>query len=207
MTDLTKEIDGVRARIVWDRDFQDGELVEAELSFWAQDDDGNVWNLGEYPEVWEDGKLDGAPDTWLTGTQRAKAGIHMLADPHTGTPSYVQGRAPLIEFLDRAKVAAAHQRTCVPVACYRDVLVTDEWNPLDQPADGHQLKYSAPGVGVVRIEAVGGDEQETLVLSKYEQLTSAAFADADAKVLKLDGDAYTLAKAVWAGTPPAERAP
>ena len=25
---------------VWDRDFQDGVLVEAELSFWAQDDDG-----------------------------------------------------------------------------------------------------------------------------------------------------------------------
>ena len=207
VTDITKEIDGVRALVVWDRDFQDGELVEAELSFWAQDDDGNVWNLGEYPEEWEDGQLAGAPSTWLTGTQRAKAGIHMLADPRPGTPSYRQGRAPAIDFLDRAKVVAAHQRTCVPVACYRDVLITDEWNPLDQPADGHQLKYSAPGVGIVRIEAVGGDEQETLVLTKYVQLSPAALAEARAKVFKLDQRAYVLAPAVWTGTPPAQLGP
>jgi hypothetical protein len=207
VTDISKEIDGVRSLVVWDRDFQDGALVEAELSFWAQDDDGNVWNMGEYPEEWEDGKLAGASSTWLAGTQRAKAGIHMLGDPVPGGPSYVQGRAPMIEFLDRGKVTAAHQKTCVPVGCYRDVLVTDEWNPLDQPADGHQLKFSAPGVGIVRVEAVGGDEQETLVLSKYEQITPAAFAEARAKVFKLDQRAYTLAKAVWTGTPPATQLP
>ena len=67
VTDIAKEIDGVRSLVVWDRDFQDGALVEAELSFWAQDDDGNVWNMGEYPEEWEDGELAGAPSTWLTG--------------------------------------------------------------------------------------------------------------------------------------------
>ena len=207
VTDMTKEIDGVRALVVWDRDFQDGVLVEAELSFWAQDDAGNVWNLGEYPEEWEDGQLAGAPNTWLQGTQRAEAGIHMQADPRPGTPTYVQGRAPRIEFFDRAKVAAAHQRVCVPVACYRDVLVTDEWAPLQQPADGHQLKSAAPGVGIVQIDAVGGDEQETLVLVKYEQLTPAAFAEARAKVLKLDERAYTLAEAIWAGPQPVQLAP
>jgi hypothetical protein len=207
VTDIAKEIDGVRSLVVWDRDFQDGALVEAELSFWAQDDDGNVWNMGEYPEEWEDGELAGAPNTWLAGTQRARAGIHMLANPRAGGPSYLQGRAPVIEFLDRGKVAADHQRTCVPVACYRDVLVTDEWNPLDQPADGHQLKSSVPGVGIVRVEAVGGDELETLVLSKYEQISPAAFAEARAKVFKLDQRAYTLAKAVWTGTPPAAQLP
>ena len=42
-------INGVNAVVVWDRDFQNGELVEEELAFMAQDDAGNVWSLGEYP--------------------------------------------------------------------------------------------------------------------------------------------------------------
>jgi hypothetical protein len=47
--DLTKVINGVRTVVVWDRDVNDGQLVESELAFFAQDNDGRVWNLGEYP--------------------------------------------------------------------------------------------------------------------------------------------------------------
>jgi uncharacterized protein YbaA (DUF1428 family) len=204
VTPVTKEVAGLRTLVVWDRDFQDGELVESEISFWAQDDAGNVWNVGEYPEEWEDGVLIGAPTTWLNGTQRARAGVHMLADPQPGGGSYLQGRAPAVEFLDRARVKAADQRTCVPTGCYRGVLVTDEWAPLEQPEDGHQLKYHAPGVGIVRVEAVGGEEQETLVLAKHEQLSRAELNEAIAKVLHLDQRAYVLAKDVWRGTAPAQ---
>ena len=50
VTDLMKNIDGVNALVIWDTDESEGELVESELSFFAQDDDENVWNLGEYPE-------------------------------------------------------------------------------------------------------------------------------------------------------------
>jgi hypothetical protein len=204
VTDITKKIDGIPSLVVWDRDFQDGQLVEAELSFWAQDDDGTVWNMGEYPEEWEDGELLGADSTWLTGVQRARAGIHMQADPEVGTPAYVQGRAPAIDFFDKAKVAAEHQRVCVPAACSRNVLVIDEWNPLEQPEDGHQLKSHAPGLGIIKIDAVGGVEQETLVLAKFERLSSAALAEARAKVFTLDRRAYTLASSVWKDTPRAE---
>ena len=49
VTDLTKVIHGVRAVLLWDRDFQNDRLEEAELAFHAQDRFGNVWNLGEYP--------------------------------------------------------------------------------------------------------------------------------------------------------------
>src|SRR3712207_1044672 len=48
VTDLTKVIDGVRTLVVWDRDYSGGELVETELAFHAQDNDGNVWHLGQY---------------------------------------------------------------------------------------------------------------------------------------------------------------
>src|SRR5262245_32717851 len=54
VTDLSKVVDGVRARVVWERDFNEGVLRETELGFFAQDDHGNLWKLGEYREegVW-----------------------------------------------------------------------------------------------------------------------------------------------------------
>jgi hypothetical protein len=42
VTDLVKVIDGVRTRVMWDVDEQDGEVAEAELAFFAQDDDGST---------------------------------------------------------------------------------------------------------------------------------------------------------------------
>ena len=49
VTDLTKEIDGVNTIVVWERDYTEGEEVEAELAFFAQDNDGNVWHMGSTP--------------------------------------------------------------------------------------------------------------------------------------------------------------
>src|SRR5262249_1014152 len=50
---LTKVIHGVHTVVAWDRDFLKGKLQEQELAFFAQDDQGNVWNFGEYPEEYE----------------------------------------------------------------------------------------------------------------------------------------------------------
>src|SRR5262245_34864373 len=85
VTALTKVINGVRTLVIWDRDFNAGQLAEAELAFFAQDNAGNVWNLGEYPEEYEGGHFAGAPSTWIAGVAGAQGGIHMLASPHTGT--------------------------------------------------------------------------------------------------------------------------
>jgi hypothetical protein len=206
VTDLIKVVDGVTTVVVYDRDIQDGELVEAELAFWAQDKDGTVWNLGEYPEEFEDGEFIGAPSTWISGVARARAGILMQAHPRVGTPSYSQGLAPAIEFADRAKVVRKGEHTCVPVGCFSDVLVIDERNPLE-PADGHQLKYHAPGVGIVRVGAVGGEEQETLVLTKAEKLSPDESRRLSDKALELDNRAYRVAKPLYAGTQPAQHRP
>ena len=200
VTNVTKWVNHVRTVALWDRDFQDGELAEEELAFMAQDDQGNVWSLGEYPEEHEDGKVS-APSTWLSGHDGAHAGVLMQAHPKTGTPAYIQGRAPSIEFFDKAKVAETNQKVCVPVDCYSGVLVVDEWDPTAQPEDGHQFKYHAPGVGVVKIVGKGGVEQETLVLTKLHTLTAQELKAADARALELDKRAYKLAKGVYAQTP------
>jgi hypothetical protein len=200
VTDVTKWVNHVRTVVIWDRDFQDGELAEEELAFMAQDDQGNVWSLGEYPEEHEDGEVS-APSTWLAGHHGATAGVLMQAHPRTKTPAYIQGRAADIEFFDKAKVAQTDQKVCVPVDCYSGVLVVDEWDPTAQPEDGHQFKYHAPGVGVVKIVGKGGDEQETLVLTKLRTLNDDQMDAARDRVFQLDKRAYKLAKDVYAKTP------
>jgi hypothetical protein len=204
VTDLTKVIDGVRALVLWDRDYNAGRLEEGELTFHAQDDDGTVWNFGEYPEEYEDGRLTGAPDTWIAGLARARAGILMLADPRVGTRSYLQGWAPDIEFADRARVLRMEARSCVPVDCYRNVLVTDEWNPAEPGA--HQRKYYARGVGNIQVGTAGEDaEAEVLVLERVRHLGAGARAWVRREALKLDRRAYRVRADLYRHTPPAER--
>jgi hypothetical protein len=206
VTDLTKVIDGVRTRVLWDRDINAGKIAETELAFWAQDDDGNVWLLGEYPEEWEDGKFSDAPDVWFSGIQGAKAGIMMRANPQLGTTSYYQGLAPEIEFADKAKVYQMGLRNCVPVGCYDNVMVTDEWNALDK-ADAHQRKFYAPGVGNIRVGFAGGTEQEELVLTRLSHLDAGALAQAREEALKLERRAYKVRKDVYGPTQPAQHTP
>jgi hypothetical protein len=200
VTSASKWVNHVRTLVLWDRDFQDGELAEEEIAFVAQDRDGNVWYLGEYPEEHADDGTISAPLTWLHGKQDAKAGVFMRKDPRPNTSTYRQGLAPAVEFLDLARVDRANQRTCVPTGCYNGVLVVDEWDPTAQPQDGHQFKYHAPGVGVVKIEGKGGDEVETLVLTKRRTLSSEELKAATARALQLDRRAYRLARAVYGKT-------
>ena len=205
-TDLTKEIDGVRAIVMWDQDINDGKLLEGELALFAQDDDGNVWNMGEYPEEYdENGRFEDAPDTWLSGVQGARAGVHMRANPKTGTSAYRHGLAPKIGFEDLAKVFKTGQKDCVPTGCYEDVLVTDETNPAE-PNDGHQLKYYAPGIGNIRAApGKGGKEREVLLLVEAGKIDAAELAEARRNALKLDKRAYRTQKDVWGTTKPVER--
>lgn len=206
VTDLTKVINGVRALVIWDEDYNNGVLEESELYFNAQDTSGAVWNLGEYPEEYDDeGKFTAAPNVWMTGLAGAEPGIGVPAKAETGSPGYRQGRVAAIKFFDCAKVFATGQRTSVPAGSYDNVLVTDEWGPL-APQDGHQRKFYAPGVGNVRVGAVGGDAREDLALTKVEQLCPDALARVHAQALKLDAHGRVVSKDVYGRTPPAEGA-
>lgn len=200
VTDLTKVIAGVRARVTWDLDYSDGELVEAELALYAQDSSGTVWYLGEYPEEYEEGKFVAARP-WIHGFQDARAGIMMLADPQLGTPSYAEGWGPAVDWTDRGQVEQLGQRTCVPTGCYEDALVIVE-SSASEP-DAQQLKYYARGVGNVRVGWRGGGEktQEVLELAKVEQLDDAAMAEVRKGALALERSAYQRSPKVYAHTP------
>jgi hypothetical protein len=206
VTDLTKVVDGVRTVVAWDRDYNDGELAEPELAFFAQDNEGNVWLFGEYPEEYDHGKIVKTP-TWIAGLHGARPGIIMQATPRVGTPSYAEGWGGKdVHWTDRGKVYRVGERTCVPVDCYDDVLVIDEFSPEEPGA--HQLKYYAPGVGGVRIGWRGPkeEEQEEMALVELEHLSPEAMANANAKVLEQEERAYTMSEDVYGLTPPIEPA-
>jgi hypothetical protein len=192
VTDLTKVVGGVRTVVALDQDFLRGRLQEQELAFFAQDASGNVWNFGEYPEEYDHGRLTGAPDTWLTGTGGAHGGIHMLGRPAVGV-RYTEGRVPAIEFYDVSQVVSAHRVTCLGSRCLQRVLMVDEWSPGD-PAGGHQIKYYAPGIGLVRVGARGGDAREFLRLVAVRHLSQPALARARAAALTMDRRAYRVSK-------------
>src|SRR3712207_7268456 len=113
----------------------------------------------------------------------------MRGRPRVGTPSYLQGWAPKIEFSDRARVLRAGLRDCVPLRCFTNVLVTDETNPLE-PNDGHQRKFYAQGVGNIRAAPaagkLGGKEKEVLVLTRVRRLGPAEMAEVRRQALALD---------------------
>lgn len=201
VTGLTKVINGVKTLVLWDRDYSDGELAESELAFFSQSKKGSVWLFGEYPEEYENGKLVGAPSTFISGIDQAQAGIAMQGDPHRNTPSYVQAYAPNVDFLDCGDVLYKNLRVCVPTGCYNDVMVIDEFNPLDPPSAGHQRKFYSAGTGLVKVTAVSGADQEFMDLVKIKKLSRSELESVNAQALKQDRRGYTVSKDVYAKTP------
>jgi len=201
VTDLVKVIRGARAVVLWDRDFDADTLAEAELAFHAQDNSGNVWVLGEYPEQYSGGVFAGAPNTWISGVAGGEGGIIVEGNPRVGD-KFLQGSVPDIAFLDCARVLKMGETTCVPTGCYGDVQVVAERSPLE-PGSGTQLKYYAPGVGNVQIGAVGDKENETLVLVEVARLGAQGLRDARREALKLEKRAYQVSP-IYQQTAPAQ---
>lgn len=202
VTDLVKTVAGVQAVVIQELDYDAGELVEAELAFFAQAKDGTVWHLGQYPEEYEDGKLIGTP-AWISGVEGAVAGISMWADPLRASGSYSQGWGPAVSWTDRAQIGGVEDEVCVPAGCYEDVLVIEEFN-VDEP-EAWQLKYYARNVGNVKVGWRGDGEvdQETLELVEERMLDAAEVEALRAEALALETSAYEQSPEVYGTTEPA----
>jgi hypothetical protein len=203
VTDLVKVIAGVPTVVSYDLDYSDNELVEAELAFFAQDNDGNVWRFGEYPEEYEDGKFVKAP-AWIHGYEGAHAGLMMPASPKLGSPSYSQGYGPAVHWTDRGMIHEMGLTVAVPSGKYTDVMVVQETSASE--VDAAQLKYYAPGVGNIKVGWMGGGEKskETLELIKVEQIDPKRMEQVRNKALALEKSAYKHSKTVYALTSPSK---
>ena len=200
VTDMTKVIDGIETLVIWALDYSAGELAETELAFFAQDNDGNVWRMGEHPEEYDQGALVDAP-TWLAGLAGSYAGIAMRSDLAEGSPSYSQGWAPAVEFNDRALISGFVEQICVAAGCYEDVLIVDEFN--DEEPGAFQHKYFAPGIGNMRVDWSGTDEtREELELVSVSTLSGADRTVTRTAVLELEAHAYEISPDLYGLTEP-----
>jgi len=160
VTDQAKRIaDGVEARVVHDVVSEEGKPVEITDDWYAQDSEGNVWYFGEDTVDIENGKRD-TSGSFEAGVNGADAGIAMLAHPSAGTTyreEYYKGHAE-----DRSRVLALGQQAEVPFGHFTDVLLTEDYTPIEPNV--LELKFYAKGIGQVLAQTVsGGSEREELI--------------------------------------------
>jgi len=152
--DETREVMGVESVVVHDTVTIDGEMVEDTFDWYAQDKDGNVWYMGEDVKNYKNGEFTDSHGAWEAGVDGALPGIVMWADPQPGEPYRQELYAGEAE--DMAKVVRLDGEAKVPFGVYTDLLVTEDWTPLE-PGFAER-KYYAKGIGVVLEEIVEGGE-------------------------------------------------
>lgn len=151
VTAKIRHVRGGRARIVHDRVFKHGRVVEDTLDWYAQDDAGNVWYFGEATkELDSHGRVTSREGSWEDGVHGAQAGIFMPAHPRVGRSyrqEYYKGHAD-----DHFKI----------VSIRRNTMTTHEWTPLE-PGVLDQKVYER-GTGTVSEDSLrGGSEHLRLV--------------------------------------------
>ena len=92
-----------------------GQVVEDTFDWYAQDDRGNVWYVGEDTTKYEDGKPVTNEGSWEAGVDGAKAGIIMPARPKVGVQyrqeyyaGHAEDMARVLSLDEQAEVPAGH---------------------------------------------------------------------------------------------------
>jgi hypothetical protein len=151
-----KQILGISSMIVRDTVSEHGRPIEQTLDYYAQDEDGNVWYMGEDSFEREHGRFVRASDSWLSGVDGAKPGIIMPARPKSGD-RYRQEYYPPGEALDEAHVIGERGPITVPYGTFGRALVTSELSPLEPQTEE---KYYVAGIGEILERVVKGHREE-----------------------------------------------
>jgi hypothetical protein len=203
VTDVYREVHGVRAVTVLDQDFDAGEIAQESLDYFAEDRRGTVWYVGSYTENYEGGRFVSVPDAWLAGVKGGRAGIVMLADPRTGTPPYSVAQPPG-EDSDVAQVVKTGQSRCVPFRCFKEVLVIREGK---SSAPDNEFKYYAAGVGQIdNVPRSASQHHDVEKLINLTQLTPRGLDEMSAEALKLGRHARVTKPDVFGRAAAARRA-
>jgi len=141
----------VEVLVMEDREFENGELAEVALDYFAQADDGTVYYLGEDVDEYKNGKVVGHSGAWLYGKQAKVAGMLMPAQPKIGDKFRPEDVPPITTEDD--EVLSVSETVSVPAGTYENCLKVKE-----VLSDGAiEYKYYAKGVGCVREVPEGGD--------------------------------------------------
>ena len=134
----------VEALTVEDREFNaGGELIEATRDYFAQDDDGNVYYMGEDVDEYSHGKISGHSGAWLFGKDTQRLGLLMPAHPKIGDKFKSEDVPPITWEAD--EVVSLSETVTVPAGIFSNCLKIKE-----NASDGDtEYKLYAPNVGCV----------------------------------------------------------
>lgn len=210
VVDKTRRINGVEVLILEESAYEEGELVERALDYFAQHKDGTVHYFGEQVDNYVDGKLVDHGGTWQAGRQGAEPGIVMPASPAVGQ-TFNQENAPGVAE-DQATVVALNQSVSTSAGNFHGCIKTEDTSPLDPGVI--DTKFYCPGVGLVRDESPdgfielssfltteGADENAT---SEQLEMDAAATAAPVGAVRNGEGSASGVLSEVTAGASGAE---
>ena len=157
----TKTILGITATVVSDIATHNGALLEKTFDWYAQDQQGNVWYLGEDTTAYlPNGKTD-TSGSWQAGVNGAEPGLIMEANPQIPDAyrqEYLVGQAE-----DTAWVVQVGGTITVPYGKVRNTLVTLEATRIEPGA--YDQKVYAQGIGIVLEKSLTGP-------SEFAQLVS-----------------------------------
>jgi len=152
----TIEVWGAQVRVVRDTASIDGEMIEDTRDWYAQDQDGNVWYMGEDTAEYENGEVVSTEGSWTSGVDGALPGVIMLGDPQVGMAYRQEYKAGEAE--DYAEVVSLDTPVEVGDHTYTGCLKT---NDLSAVEDLNEFKYYCPGIGNVMTEEA--DTTESLI--------------------------------------------
>ena len=144
--DETKEVDGVKTRIVEERETKGGKLEEVSRNYFAFDKaTGDIYYFGEDVDMYDaNGKVKNHEGSWLSGVNGARFGLMMPGQPKVGQ-RYQQEVAPGVA-LDRAEIISLTETVKVPAGTFKDCLKTKDSSGLEAAVE---TKQYAPGVGLL----------------------------------------------------------
>lgn len=186
VTDVIREIDGVKTVVVLDHSVGAGQVVQQSLDYFAQDKSGAVWTMGGATEQYEAGRFVAVDEAWLAGVDGAEQGILMPANPTAKTPAWSIARPPG-EDGDAAEFLRTQTKECVPFDCFKNVLVVREGK---RSALDNEFKYYARGVGQIRNEPRGSSRHEDIErLINVTKLSPEGLDEASKEALRIDQEA------------------
>jgi hypothetical protein len=145
--DATERVAGVTTRVVEEREWENGELIEVSRNWFAICRPHNsVIYFGEHVDNYENGQIVNHDGSWRAGVNGARPGVIMPGLPILGARHF-QEIAPDVA-LDRAEVIEVNGVQRTPLRTFRGVLVTEESTPLEPGV--FETKAYAPGIGLIR---------------------------------------------------------
>jgi hypothetical protein len=142
----------VQARVLEEREFEDGEIVEVSRNWVARCvETGNIFYFGEEVDNYEDGVLVNHEGAWRAGEDGAQPGVLMPGSFILGA-RYFQEIAPDVAE-DQGENTRMGFNVTVPAGTFGNCVEVTETNPLSSRGS-KDIKVYCPGVGIVKDEAL-----------------------------------------------------